>query len=81
MPDLIRHPETNEDTGFWLEFIPMEIGAGMTTFCKNHTLWADANELYPSAARGAYRVKAVFCAENRCISVPPRGDKIGHRRS
>jgi hypothetical protein len=32
MPDLIRHPETHENTGFRLEFIPMEIGAGMTTF-------------------------------------------------
>jgi hypothetical protein len=30
MPDLIRHPETLENTGFQLEFIPMEIGAGMT---------------------------------------------------
>jgi|GEM_PF-2914684 len=30
MPDLIRHPEGLEKTGFRLEFIPMEIGAGMT---------------------------------------------------
>ena len=30
MPDLIRHPECLESTGFRLEFIPMEIGAGMT---------------------------------------------------
>jgi hypothetical protein len=30
MPDLIRHPEGFEMTGFRLEFIPMKIGAGMT---------------------------------------------------
>jgi len=30
MPDLIRHPEGLESTGFRLEFIPMKIGAGMT---------------------------------------------------
>jgi hypothetical protein len=30
MPDLIRHPESFESTGFRLEFIPMKIGAGMT---------------------------------------------------
>jgi len=30
MPDLIRHPEALEKTGFRLEFIPMKIGAGMT---------------------------------------------------
>ncbi len=30
MPDLIRHPEALERTGFRLEFIPMKIGAGMT---------------------------------------------------
>ena len=29
-----RHPEGFESTGFWLEFIPMKIGAGMTTFMK-----------------------------------------------
>ena len=29
MPDLIRHPEGLERTGFRLEFIPMKIGAGM----------------------------------------------------
>ncbi len=34
MPDLIRHPEGFESTGFRLEFIPMKIGAGMTTFMK-----------------------------------------------
>jgi len=34
MPDLIRHPEGLERTGFRLEFIPMKIGAGMTTFIK-----------------------------------------------
>jgi hypothetical protein len=31
---LIRHPESLERTGFRLEFIPMKIGAGMTTFMK-----------------------------------------------
>jgi len=31
---LIRHPEGLERTGFRLEFIPMKIGAGMTTFIK-----------------------------------------------
>jgi large conductance mechanosensitive channel len=30
MPDLIRHPEGLEGTGFRLEFIPMKIEAGMT---------------------------------------------------
>jgi hypothetical protein len=34
MPDLIRRPEALEKTGFRLEFIPMEIGAGMTPFMK-----------------------------------------------
>jgi hypothetical protein len=34
MPDLIRHPEGLERTGFRLEFIPMKIGVGMTTFIK-----------------------------------------------
>jgi hypothetical protein len=34
MPDLIRHPEDLKSTGFRLEFIPMKIGAGMTTFVK-----------------------------------------------
>jgi len=29
MPDLIRHPECVERTGFRLEFIPIKIGAGM----------------------------------------------------
>jgi hypothetical protein len=27
------HPETLENPGFRLEFIPMEIGAGMTPLC------------------------------------------------
>ncbi len=48
MPDLIRHPEVHENTGCArslrslrlpsvarLEFIPMKIGAGMTTFMKS----------------------------------------------
>jgi len=30
MPDLIRHPGGLERTGFRLEFMPMEIGDGMT---------------------------------------------------
>jgi len=34
MPDLIRHPEGLKSAGFRLEFIPMKIGAGMTTFVK-----------------------------------------------
>ena len=34
MPDSIRHPEGLERTGFRLGFIPMKIGAGMTTFMK-----------------------------------------------
>jgi hypothetical protein len=34
MPDLIRHPEPLEKTGFRLGFIPMKIGAGMTPFMK-----------------------------------------------
>jgi len=49
MPDLrslprtlIRgHPETNEKTGFRLEFIPMKIGAGMTHFFEGRSLWTD----------------------------------------
>jgi hypothetical protein len=32
MPDWIRHPEGLESVGFRVEFIPMKIGAGMTTF-------------------------------------------------
>jgi hypothetical protein len=35
MPDLIRHPESLEKTGFRLEFIPMKIRAGMTTSYEN----------------------------------------------
>ncbi len=31
MPDLIRHPEALQNTGFRLKFIPMKIGAGMTS--------------------------------------------------
>ena len=34
MPDLTRHPEAFEKTGFWLQFIPIKIGAGMTAFMK-----------------------------------------------
>jgi hypothetical protein len=30
MPELIRHPEGLERTGFRLEFIPMKIWTGMT---------------------------------------------------
>jgi len=43
MPDLIRHPEGLEKTGFRLEFIPMKIGAGMTPFWKTVSLWTDTN--------------------------------------
>jgi len=43
MPDLIRHLERLERTGFRLEFIPMKIGAGMTTFLDTVGLWTDAN--------------------------------------
>ncbi len=52
MPDLIRHPEAVEKTGCArslrslrlpsvarLEFIPMEIGAGMATFSEIVSLW------------------------------------------
>jgi len=54
MPDLrslprtlIRgHPERIEKTGFRLEFIPMEIGAGMTSFSKSGNLWTDSNEIH-----------------------------------
>jgi hypothetical protein len=54
MPDLIRHPDVvptkvgnhHEDSvaifignpGFRLEFIPMKIGAGMTTFYEDYSL-------------------------------------------
>jgi len=53
-PYLIRgHPEGLESTGCArslrlpsvarLEFIPMKIGAGMTAFMKNCSLWTDTN--------------------------------------
>ncbi len=42
MPDLIRHPEGIEKTGFRLEFIPIKIGAGMTTFLQTGSLWTDS---------------------------------------
>ena len=35
MPDLIRHPEGLERTGFRLEFIPVETGAGMTLLIED----------------------------------------------
>jgi hypothetical protein len=54
MPDLIRHPDVvptkvgnhlkdwipvfTGNPGFRLEFIPIKIGAGMTTFLKNVSL-------------------------------------------
>jgi len=44
MPDLIRHPERLEKTGFRLEFIPMKIGAGMTTLWETVNLCRDANQ-------------------------------------
>ena len=34
MPDLIRHPEGLESSGFRLEVIPMKIRAGMTTLIE-----------------------------------------------
>jgi hypothetical protein len=43
MPDLIRHPESFENTGFQLEFTPMKIGAGMTKWYVAVTLWTDSN--------------------------------------
>jgi len=61
MPDLIRHPDivpmkvgnqlidwipvSTGNPGFRLEFIPIKIGAGMTTFLKNVSLWTDFNYL------------------------------------
>jgi hypothetical protein len=41
MPDLIRHPEALEDPGCRLEFIPVKIGAGMTTFYESRSLYTD----------------------------------------
>jgi len=42
MPDLIRHPEGIENSGFLLEFIPYtDTGAGMTTFSENSSLYTD----------------------------------------
>ena len=35
MPDLIRHLEAFQSTGFRLEFIPMKIGAGMTILIED----------------------------------------------
>jgi len=43
MLDVIRHAEGLEKTGFRLEFIPMKIGAGMTTFSETISLWRDTN--------------------------------------
>ena len=43
MPDLIRHPEGFEKTGFRLEFTPLQNGAGMTTFLDTVSLWTDTN--------------------------------------
>jgi len=40
MPDLIRHPETLENTGFRLEFTPLKNGAGKTTFKKVEFYWS-----------------------------------------
>jgi len=55
MPDLIRHPEEVLDVlarfGSFrlpsvarLEFIPMEIGAGMTLLYENRGLWTDIDK-------------------------------------
>jgi hypothetical protein len=46
MPDLIRHPETFEKTGFRLEFAPLEKGAGMTTFVETVGLWTDTKYIH-----------------------------------
>ena len=43
MPDMIRHPEGLQRSGFRLEFILMKIGTGMTTFSETVSLWADTN--------------------------------------
>jgi hypothetical protein len=43
MPDVIRHPEGLEKTGFRLEFIQVKTGAGMTTFSEIISLWRDTN--------------------------------------
>ena len=61
MPDLIRHPDVvptkvgnhpkdwvpvfTGNPGFRLEFIPMKIGAGMTTSLRTVRLWTDT--IYP----------------------------------
>jgi hypothetical protein len=42
MPDLIRHPEGIENSGFLPEFIPAKAGAGMTTFSENSSLYKDS---------------------------------------
>ena len=58
MPDLIRHPDVvptkvgnhlkdwvpvfTGNPGFRLEFTPVKIGAGMTPFYKNRSLWIDS---------------------------------------
>ncbi len=41
MPDLIRHPESLEKTGFRLEFTPVKTGAGMTPSYEKVSLWTD----------------------------------------
>jgi hypothetical protein len=41
MPELIRHPEGFEKTGFRPEFTPSLNGAGMTSRCKPDHLWID----------------------------------------
>jgi hypothetical protein len=43
MPDLIRHPERFDKTGFRLEFTPLQNGAGMTPFSETVSLWTDSN--------------------------------------
>ena len=49
-PYAIRgHPEVLEKTGFRLEFIPMKIGAGMTTFLETVYLWIDSNSVAVSS--------------------------------
>ncbi len=43
MPDVIRHPEPLEKTGFRLEFTPVKTGAGTTPSHKKVSLWTDSN--------------------------------------
>ena len=35
-------PVFTRNAGFWLEFVPMEIWVGMTTFLERGSLWIDS---------------------------------------